>query len=66
MCVENMKLLSQEEEFQFFAIIPTLVILLQEAMHICLSFYAVWTVAGWKSEAELVTLPGTPSSNVGL
>lgn len=45
MCFQNMKLLDQKEEFQFFAINPTLVIFLQEGTDICSSFHATCAVA---------------------
>lgn len=63
---QNMKLLGQKEEFQFFAINPTLEIFLQEGTGICLSSHATCAVAGGKSEAELVALPQTPRSDVRL
>lgn len=66
MYFQNMKLLGQKEEFQFFAINPTLVIFLQEGTDICLSFHATCAVAGWKSEAELVALPQNPRPDVRL
>lgn len=48
MCFQNMKLLGQKKEIQFFAINPTLVIFLQEGTDICLSMQHVL----WQNENQ--------------